>query len=103
MAVDTVNLSRVAKLALPTSHASNLLLEIYTDFSSLELDPTVPKETALIKLVFHAHHTKEDIEYLVNTIGTWAVQMLALERGESKHTMIPSQRENLALRANGWK
>jgi hypothetical protein len=54
------------------------------------LDPTVPKGTALIRLVFHAHNTNKDIE------------TLASERGESQTAALPIPHHISALlRAKG--
>jgi 8-amino-7-oxononanoate synthase len=65
--------------------------------------PVVPKGTALIRLVFHAHNTKEDIDHVINSVGSWAVEMLMMERGESKHTLTSAQRQFVVAEANGWK
>lgn len=64
--------------------------------------PTVPKGTALIRLVFHAHNTREDIDHLLKTMGAWAIDMLSVEHGESKHKLSAAERQFQALKANGW-
>jgi 8-amino-7-oxononanoate synthase len=67
------------------------------------LDPIVPKGTALIRLVFHAHNTRDEIDHLLDTIGTWANEMMDIERSGSKNCLSTAQRRVLALQANGWK
>ncbi|CAA9966683.1 Pyridoxal phosphate-dependent transferase major domain [Pyrenophora teres f. maculata] len=61
--------------------------------------PIVPKGTALIRLVFHAHNTKKDIDYLLDTIAAWAAQMLSTEGHESKNMVQLAQQQFLALEA----
>lgn len=65
--------------------------------------PVVPKGTSLIRCVFHAHNTREEIDRLVATVGDWAVEMLEIERGESKHTLPSAMRRAFAIQASGWK
>lgn len=57
--------------------------------------PTVPKGTACIRLVFHAHNTREEIDRLVTTIGKWAIETLEIERGELKNTLPSAMRQLL--------
>jgi 8-amino-7-oxononanoate synthase len=65
--------------------------------------PVVPKGTALIRLVFHAHNTKEDIDHVLKSVGSWAIETLMMERGESKHTLTSAQRQFMVEEVNGWK
>jgi 8-amino-7-oxononanoate synthase len=66
------------------------------------LDPTVPKGTALIRLVFHAHNTNKDIDQLLDHMAAWATQTLASERGESQTAALPIPHHISALlRAKG--
>ncbi|KAJ8130649.1 hypothetical protein O1611_g2978 [Lasiodiplodia mahajangana] len=61
--------------------------------------PVVPKGTALIRLVFHAHNTKGEIDRLISVIGSWASEMLEIKSGESKHTMPSALRHVLSMQA----
>ncbi|KIX08679.1 uncharacterized protein Z518_03336 [Rhinocladiella mackenziei CBS 650.93] len=42
--------------------------------------PVVPKGGSRVRVVLHAHNTKEQIEHLVSGISSWAGEMLELER-----------------------
>ncbi|KAI0429153.1 8-amino-7-oxononanoate synthase [Xylaria sp. FL1042] len=65
--------------------------------------PTVPKGTALIRLVFHAHNTRDDVNRLVSVVGKWATEMLEIANGESKYTMPSAVRHMFSMQAAGWK
>ncbi|KAG9197127.1 hypothetical protein G6514_002251 [Epicoccum nigrum] len=65
--------------------------------------PIVPKGTGLIRCVFHAHNTREEVDRLVATIGEWALEMLEIERGDSENTIPSAMRRAFALQAAGWK
>ena len=65
--------------------------------------PVVPKGTGLIRCVFHAHNTREEVDRLVAAIGEWALEMLEIERGESKSTVPTAMRRAIAMQASGWK
>jgi 8-amino-7-oxononanoate synthase len=65
--------------------------------------PIVPKGTGLIRCVFHAHNTKEEIDRLVATVGEWALEMLEIERSGEQNTLPSAMRRALALQAAGWK
>ena len=63
--------------------------------------PVVPKGTGLIRCVFHAHNTRDEVDRLVATIGEWALEMLQIERGDSKSTVPTALRRALAMQASG--
>lgn len=65
--------------------------------------PIVPKGTGLIRCVFHAHNTREEVDRLVATIGEWALEMLEIERGDSENAIPSAMRRAFALQAAGWK
>lgn len=66
--------------------------------------PTVPRGTALVRMLFHAHNTKEEVDRIVASVGEWAGEMLAIERGGSGNQVVPSaMRKFHALQTtNGW-
>ncbi|KAF2713295.1 8-amino-7-oxononanoate synthase [Pleomassaria siparia CBS 279.74] len=59
--------------------------------------PVVPKGTALVRILFHAHNTKEEIDRLVAAVGEWAIEVLELERNGSKNALPSAMRRFLAL------
>ncbi|KAH8131307.1 8-amino-7-oxononanoate synthase [Trichoderma asperelloides] len=66
--------------------------------------PVVPKGTALVRMLFHAHNTKEEVDKIVTAVGEWADEILSIERGESKNVIPSSMREFLAMQGtNGWE
>ncbi|KAI0505429.1 8-amino-7-oxononanoate synthase [Xylaria bambusicola] len=65
--------------------------------------PVVPKGTALIRLVFHAHNTRDDINRLISVIGEWAIEMLKIKNGEAKNTIPSAARHVFSMQAAGWK
>lgn len=97
--------SHVVPIKVRPGHETHLFSHILiAGFNAYPISyPTVPKGTALIRLVFHAHNTTEEIDRLLDTVGTWAVDVLEVERGESKHKVPAAKRQFLALQANGWK
>ncbi|CRL19369.1 Pyridoxal phosphate-dependent transferase, major domain [Penicillium camemberti] len=65
--------------------------------------PVVPKGTALVRMLFHAHNTKEEVDRIIAAVGEWVEEMLAIERGESKNVLPSAMRKFHALQtANGW-
>lgn len=65
--------------------------------------PVVPKGTALVRMLFHAHNTKEEVDRIIVTVGEWVEEMLAIERGETKNVLPSAMRKFHALQAaNGW-
>lgn len=66
--------------------------------------PVVPKGTALVRMLFHAHNTKEEVDKIITAVGEWADEILSIERGESKNVIPSSMREFLAMQGtNGWE
>jgi 8-amino-7-oxononanoate synthase len=65
--------------------------------------PIAPKGTGRIRLVFHAHNTKEEIDRLIEVVSDWVVEMLEMERGESKNTLPSAMRHAFDMQASGWK
>ncbi|KAG7144358.1 8-amino-7-oxononanoate synthase like protein [Verticillium longisporum] len=45
--------------------------------------PVVPKGKSRVRMVFHAHNTKADIDKTVSTIAEWVREMLDIEQDES--------------------
>ncbi|KAM0326566.1 hypothetical protein ACHAQA_006435 [Verticillium albo-atrum] len=45
--------------------------------------PVVPKGKSRVRMVFHAHNTKADVDKTVSTIADWVREMLDIEQGES--------------------
>ncbi|KAF2462909.1 8-amino-7-oxononanoate synthase [Lindgomyces ingoldianus] len=97
--------SHVIPIKVRPGHESSLFVHLLiANINAYPISyPTVPRGTALIRLVFHAHNTRAEIDYLLKTIGAWVVEMLSIERGESSNTVPAAQRQFLALQANGWK
>lgn len=54
--------------------------------------PVVPKGESRVRLVLHAHNTKDEISRLVSEISNWASEMLDIERGNSRHTLPSAAR-----------
>ncbi|KAF9694069.1 hypothetical protein EKO04_007725 [Ascochyta lentis] len=66
--------------------------------------PVVPKGTALVRMLFHAHNTKEEVDRIIATVGEWADEMLSIERSASKNVLPSAMRKFFALQGtNGWK
>ena len=51
--------------------------------------PVVPKGKSRVRLVFHAHNTKADVDKTVNSICEWAREMLDTEKSESVAEYVP--------------
>ncbi|KAJ5496619.1 8-amino-7-oxononanoate synthase [Penicillium fimorum] len=62
--------------------------------------PIVPKGTGRIRLVFHAHNTTEEIDRLIETVSEWVLEMLEIERGESKNTVPSAARLGYSIQAS---
>lgn len=62
--------------------------------------PVVPKGESRIRLVFHAHNTREEIERLLAVISSWASEMLEIEEGNSKNTLPSAARQVFALQSS---
>ncbi|KAL9949743.1 hypothetical protein ACHAO5_000402 [Verticillium nonalfalfae] len=45
--------------------------------------PVVPKGKSRVRMVFHAHNTKADVDKTVGTIAEWVREMLDIEQDES--------------------
>ena len=64
--------------------------------------PVVPKGKSRVRIVFHARHTEEQLDALVNAICDWAQEMLDIEASGKGRNMIPTAaRKVYAARANG--
>jgi 8-amino-7-oxononanoate synthase len=61
--------------------------------------PTIPKGTALVRFIFHAHNTTEQVDTTVAAICDWAREMLDIENGESGNTLPSAARHVYALQA----
>ena len=59
--------------------------------------PTVPKEHPRVRLVFHADHTKADVERVVAAICAWANEMLQVEKSDSSAEKLPGSVQNLTF------
>ncbi len=62
--------------------------------------PIVPKGSTRIRLVFHAHNTKEEVDALVNAICSWAQEMLNIEHGETENSLPTAARQVYTLQAS---
>ncbi|KAI1128525.1 8-amino-7-oxononanoate synthase [Nemania abortiva] len=61
--------------------------------------PVVPKGESRVRLVFHAHNTKEQIDKLVATICGWAREMLDIRRGKTESSLPSATRQLYAVQA----
>ncbi|KAK2871725.1 hypothetical protein FQN49_002896 [Arthroderma sp. PD_2] len=52
--------------------------------------PVVPKGKSRVRIVFHARHTKEQLDDLANSICAWAQEMMDIEVGGKKTNKIPT-------------
>lgn len=59
--------------------------------------PVVPKGGSRVRLVLHAHNTKEEVEHLVATISKWAREMLDIEESGSRNALPAAARQVYAL------
>lgn len=62
--------------------------------------PIVPKGTTRVRLVFHAHNVKEQIDKLVKCVCEWATEMLEIEAGTSENKLPSSARHVYAMQAD---
>ncbi|KAI4236638.1 MAG: hypothetical protein LQ349_002411 [Xanthoria aureola] len=51
--------------------------------------PIIPKGQSRVRLAFHAHNTKEQIDDLVSAICSWAQEMVEIELGQDDVNKIP--------------
>ncbi|KAG9251279.1 8-amino-7-oxononanoate synthase [Emericellopsis atlantica] len=51
--------------------------------------PVVPKGKSRVRMVFHAHNTKADVDKVVNNIGDWVREMLDIEKADEKEAYVP--------------
>ena len=65
--------------------------------------PVVPKGTGLVRCVFHAHNTIEEIERLVEAVGEWAEEVMEIESSGSKGKVPSAMKRAFAMQASGWK
>ncbi|KAF4632903.1 hypothetical protein G7Y89_g5220 [Cudoniella acicularis] len=61
--------------------------------------PIIPKGTALVRFVFHAHNTREEVDATVAAICDWAREMLDIEKGKFESTLPSAARHVYALQA----
>lgn len=62
--------------------------------------PIVPKGTGRIRLVFHAHNTPEEVDRLVQTVGQWASEMMAIECSGNKNAVPSAARMAYSMQAS---
>ncbi|KAF5554521.1 aminotransferase class I II [Fusarium mexicanum] len=55
--------------------------------------PTVPKGASRIRLVFHAHNSREEIDALVAAIGDWALEMIEISQSGNKNSLPSAARK----------
>lgn len=55
--------------------------------------PTVPKGASRIRLVFHAHNSREEIDSLVAAIGEWASEMIEISQSGNKSSLPSAARK----------
>lgn len=51
--------------------------------------PVVPKGKSRVRIVFHAHNTRADVDKTVGSIADWAREMLDTEPAESATEYVP--------------
>lgn len=51
--------------------------------------PIIPKGQSRVRLAFHAHNTKEQIDDLVSATCSWAQEMVEIELGQGDVNKIP--------------
>jgi 8-amino-7-oxononanoate synthase len=49
--------------------------------------PVVPRGSSLVRMIFHAHNTEEEVDKAVAAICSWAAEMLEIEEGGSNGTL----------------
>jgi 8-amino-7-oxononanoate synthase len=62
--------------------------------------PIVPKGQSRVRLVFHAHNTKEQVAALATAICDWAREMLEIERGETDNALPSATRRVYAWQSS---
>ncbi|KAF7513295.1 hypothetical protein GJ744_009716 [Endocarpon pusillum] len=51
--------------------------------------PVIPKGQSRVRLTFHSHNTKEQIDELISAICNWAQEMMEIELGQGEINRIP--------------
>lgn len=50
--------------------------------------PVVPRGTGLVRMIFHAHNTEEEVDKAVDAICSWAAEMLEIDE-DGKNSTLP--------------
>ena len=61
--------------------------------------PTVPKGSSRVRMIFHAHNTKDEVNAAVAAICDWASEMLDIENGASENVLPKAARQVYAMQA----
>lgn len=81
--------------------------ELYLSFHLLSANmnayyfsyPVVPRGESRVRMVFHAHNTKEQIDKTVDAICDWAREMFMIEQSASSDALPMATRKAFAKKA----